>query len=302
MTDNLNYLAIDIGGTNIKYGIVDRAGRLIEKHSESTQTTGLSEFLNQLETIISRYIDGVKGVGISVPGKVDHHDETIYGGGALDFLNKINLPQKLNISVPMTVENDGKAAALSELWLGNLKGIKNGAAVVLGTGVGGGLILNGALFSGTHFQAGELSFLAYHSDLLMAHLEGSLGSAVGMISRVATALKLPDKHDGFKVFEAINRHDAIAWPIFESYAMTIALLIYNVQTVVDLQRYVIGGGISEQSIVAIEIKKAYQTLFARNEIVINTLTSVEIMPSKFGNDANLYGAIYHLLQTINDEV
>lgn len=298
---DLNYLAIDIGGTNVKYGIVNRAGQLIEKHSEPTQSVDLASFLQQLKVITAQYIHDVKGIGISVPGKVDHTDDTIYGGGALQFLDKINLPQMLKLSIPVAVENDGKSAALSELWLGNLKGVKNGAAIVLGTGVGGGLILNGELFSGTHFQAGELSFLSYHVDLPWQKMIGTLGSAVNMIERIATEINLPDKHNGLQVFEAINRHDEKAWPLFQAYVTEIALLIHNVQSVVDLQRYLIGGGISAQPIVATEIKKAYQKLFAHRQIIANTLTPAEIMSSKFSNDANLYGAIYHLLLVINDE-
>lgn len=102
---------------------------------------------------------------MAVPGKVDHHDETIYGGGALQFLDQVNLPAALQLAVPISVENDGKAAALAELWLGNLKNVQNGAAVVLGTGVDGGLILNGQLYAGSHFQAGELSFMVLDTDL-----------------------------------------------------------------------------------------------------------------------------------------
>lgn len=102
---------------------------------------------------------------MAVPGKVDHHDETIYGGGALQFLDQVNLPAALQLAVPVSVENDGKAAALAELWLGNLKNVQNGAAVVLGTGVGGGLILNSQLYAGSHFQAGELSFMVLDTDL-----------------------------------------------------------------------------------------------------------------------------------------
>ncbi|ADG40372.1 sugar kinase and transcription regulator [Leuconostoc kimchii IMSNU 11154] len=299
---NLNYLAIDIGGTNVKYGIVNRAGQLIERHSEPTQSENLTVFLAQLQHIINRYAKTIKGLGISVPGKVDHHDETIYGGGALTFLDKINLPKMLDIQVPVGIENDGKAAALAELWLGNLKGISNGAAIVLGTGVGGGLVLNGELFTGTHFQAGELSFLSYHSNMSFDHFEGSLGSAVKMIERVAVALNMPDKHDGLKVFEAINQRHEVAWPIFEAYVMEIGLLIYNVQTVVDLERCVIGGGISSQPIVTTEIEKAYHQLFERNTVVAQTLTKAEILPSHFSNDANLYGAIYNLLLKIDIKV
>lgn len=155
---------------------------------------------------------------MAVPGKVDHHDETIYGGGALQFLDQVNLPAALQLAVPVSVENDGKAAALAELWLGNLKNVQNGAAVVLGTGVGGGLILNGQLYAGSHFQAGELSFMVLDTDLSNPeHWLGSQGSAVRMIERIATVLGLPDKHDGKAVFEAINQGDRRALPIFSAY-------------------------------------------------------------------------------------
>lgn len=297
-----NYLAIDIGGTNLKYGLVNRAGTLIEKHSTPTVTTDLPAFMAQLTAIITQFQDQIKGVGISVPGKVVHQDETIYGGGALQFLDQVNLPAALQLTVPVSVENDGKAA-LAELWLGNLKGVQNGAAVVLGTGVGGGLILNGQLYAGSHFQAGELSFMALDTDLSDPnHWMGSQGSAVRMIERVATALGLPDSHDGYAVFEAINQGDRRALPQFLAYTQTIAHLIYNLQMVIDVERVVIGGGISAQPIVADQIQTAYRALLAQNAVIANVLTPIPILSSRFGNDANLYGAIYHLLMTINQEV
>lgn len=299
---SLNYLAIDIGGTNVKYGLIDHAGNLIEKNQQVTVSTSLEDFLAQMRAIIKPFANQIKGVGISVPGKVNHQDETIYGGGALTFLDKINLPQALNLAVPVTVENDGKAAALAELWLGNLHDVKNGAAVVLGTGVGGGLVLNGELFSGTHFQAGELSFITYDPKLQFENIQGFRGSAVRMIERVARELNLANQHDGLRVFEAINQRQGPAWDIFETYATEVALLIHNVQAVVDLERVVIGGGISAQAIVAETIKTVYDKMLASNPVFANTLTPVEITASKFANDANLYGAIYHLLLTINGEV
>ncbi|MGB2575638.1 ROK family protein [Leuconostoc citreum] len=300
---NRNYLAIDIGGTNLKYGIIDRAGRLIEKHSVTIEATDREAFLAQLSAIVTQYRDQIKGVGISVPGTVKHPDDTIYGGGALRFLDQVNLATVLNLPVPVSVENDGKAAALAELWLGHLKGVENGAAVVLGTGVGGGLIFNRQLYSGTHFQAGELSFLFDTRNLGdIHHSIGWRGSAVHMIERVASALNLADQHDGYAVFEAINKRDKIAWPLFEDYAKEIAHLIYNLQTIIDVDRIVIGGGISAQKIVTETIQSAYDEMFHSNEMVAAVLTPAEIRASKFANDANLYGAIYHLLLKINAEV
>ncbi|MCW0952840.1 ROK family protein [Weissella ceti] len=300
---SLDYLAIDIGGTNLKYGIVNRAGTLIEKHTTPTNEESLDAFVAQLKGIADEFKDRIKGVGISVPGKVDQNDGgTIHGGGVLQFLDEVNLPRLLDLDIPVAVENDGKSAALAELWLGTLNGVKDGAALVLGTGVGGGLIINGELYTGGHFQAGEVSLGSQSTSMTTESLVGRIGSAVMMVERVATALDLPDKHDGLAVFEAINAHDPVAWPIFEAYAEEIGLIIHNIQAIMDLDRFVIGGGISAQPIVVETINEAYMRIFNTHFAIRTTLTPPEILPSRFKNDANMYGAVYRLLLEVNQEV
>lgn len=195
-----------------------------------------------------------------------------------------------------------RVAALAELWLGQLKDVKDGMAIVLGTGVGGGLVLNGNLVYGTHFQAGELSFIFNQLEKGMDTSIGLNGSAVEMIKRIGTELKLPEIDDGLAVFEHINAGNPVAVDIFDAYAAEIALLIQNIQAIVDVQRIVIGGGISAQPIVAERIRDQYMTFFEGNEVVAGTLTPVEIVAGQFANDANLFGAIYHLLMELNQEV
>lgn len=119
---------------------------------------------------------------------------------------------------------------------------------------------------------------------------------------MATALDLPDKHDGLAVFEAINAHDPVAWPIFEAYAEEIGLIIHNIQAIMDLDRFVIGGGISAQPIVVETINEAYMRIFNTHFAIRTTLTPPEILPSRFKNDANMYGAVYRLLLEVNQEV
>ncbi|ETY72926.1 ROK family protein [Lactiplantibacillus fabifermentans] len=294
------YLVFDIGGTNIKYGIINRSGQLIEKHRFKTPTESLAAFLAPIQQLIDQYQGQYDGLAFSIPGKVRHPDEIIYGGGSLPFLDRQRLADHLSVptGVPVMVENDGKAAALAELWLGNLKDCQNGVALVLGTGVGGGLVLNGQLFSGSHFQAGELSFMLSDTDETMTGMLGLRGSAVAMIEQIATELKLVDHHDGLKVFEAINAGEPTAVKIFTAYCHTIALTIQNMQSVIDVERYVIGGGISAQPIVASTIRSEYLKLYHGLPIIETTLTAPAIMTGKFSNDANLYGALYHLLQSL----
>ena len=131
---------------------------------------------------------------------------------------------------------------------------------------------------------------------------GLNGSAVEMIKRIGTELKLPEIDDGLAVFEYINAGNPVAVDIFDAYAAEIALLIQNIQAIVDVQRIVIGGGISAQPIVAERIRDQYMTFFEENEVVAGTLTPVEIVAGQFANDANLFGAIYHLLMELNQEV
>lgn len=297
-----NYLAIDIGGTRIKYALINNSGTITEKFSQRTVKSNLDAFLKQLNDIIGKYSADIRGVGISVPGKVEHPVDTIIGGGALTFLDGVNLRTKLNLDIPVTLENDGKAAALAELWLGNFKNIDDGMMVVLGTGVGGGLILNGKLVYGKHYQAGELSFLfTKFKDGTQTSI-GKTCSAVEMIKEIGIKLGLKDIDDGMTVFEHINNNDPVAIEIFDKYAMEIALLIQNIQAMVDVQRIVIGGGISAQDITVKRINEKYMEFFNETAMVKDTLTPVEIMPAKFYNDANLYGAIYHLLMTMNEEI
>ena len=259
-----NYLAIDVGGTRLKVGLIDRAGNIIEKYNERTVTTGLPEFLVQLHQVIDRYAGQIRGVAFSVPGKVAHPTDTIKGGGALTFMDGVNLRDELQLDLPVAVENDGKAAALAELWLGELNDVADGMAIVLGTGVGGGLVLNGELVYGTHYQAGELSFIFGQIETGMETSIGLHGSAVEMIKRIGTQLQLPEIDDGLTVFEHINAGEPAANEIFDAYANQIALLIQNIQAITDIQRIVIGGGISAQPIVAERIREKYLAFFNGN--------------------------------------
>lgn len=293
------YLSIDIGGTNIKYALMDGAGKILEKGTEPTPNGGLPQFMAMLTEVVKRYADQIKGVAVAAPGKVGADHGTIHFGGALPFLDGLDLRKALAgvFDGPIVVENDGKAAALAELWLGNLKGIQNGAAIVLGTGIGGGVILDGRLLYGSHQQAGEFSFMSSHYDepQFIKAAAGSTGSAVRMVRTIGTVAQLADPGDGHAVFELVNAQKEPAWTIFKEFAQRIAALILSIQAVVDVDRYVIGGGISAQPIVVTQINQAYSDLLKENEIIEKTLTRPEIVTAKFQNDANLFGALYSYL-------
>ncbi len=133
------YLSIDIGGTNLKYALIDEKGHILEKDSVKTDAKNLTAFMENMYEVIDSYQDQFEGIAICAPGKIDTENKIIYFGGALKFLDGLNLQDALGdkYNVPVSVENDGKAAALSEQWLGELRRVDTGVAITLGTGVGG---------------------------------------------------------------------------------------------------------------------------------------------------------------------
>lgn len=294
------YLVFDIGGTDLKYAIINQAGTLIVVGKTPTIKTSLPAFIQSLQTIIDQYATAINGIAVSVPGKVQHPEETIQFGGMLPFLNGVKLADYLKTTVPIVVENDGKAATLAELWRGDLKAVNNGMVLVLGTAVGGGLVINHQLVRGSHDQAGELSFMSAGSTFAPTDMYGAKGSAVGMINAIASALGLPDQNDGPAVFQALTTGQATALAIFNRYCQQIAGLIQNVQTVVDVDRFVIGGGIAAQPLVAATINQAFDQLRADSPMIEHTLTRPEIVTSRYHGQANLFGALYQLLLTTEE--
>lgn len=297
------YLSVDIGGTNIKYGLLNRSGNLMV-HTTIKTPQNITGFMQCIEKIVQENLEEIRGIAISVPGKVDTESGTIYYGGSLPFLDGLCLKQRLEdeFELPVAVENDGKSAALAELWLGSLKQVNNGAVLVLGTGVGGGIVLNHQLFRGSHFQAGELSFMSTSDRTrTLDDLLGWSGSAVKMIEHCAAVLDLEDLHDGLGVFEHINNHDERVFTIFNEYCDAVATMILNVQSVVDLQCFAISGGISSQSILVDTIQQSYSKIAESIPLIDQQFQTPQIVQAHFKSDANLYGALYNLLLSLDTE-
>ena len=296
-----NYLSIDIGGTNVKYAELNNAGNIIEQGKIKT-SHDKEQFLKNIDRIVAKYVKkGIKGIAFCAPGKIAH--TKIHFGGALPFLDGIDFAVRYKkYDIPVTVINDGKASVLAENWLGSLKDMQNCAAITLGTGVGGGIIVNGKMLNGAHFQAGELSFLQLNmKEPGFDGFAGGYASAVQMIKNVNEAIENDDETDGLAAFEAINNGNEKAKKIFDEYCKRIAAIIIDIQAVVDLDAIAIGGGISAQPIVIQGINQAYDQVLADNELIRKTFTRPKIVEAKFKNGANLYGALYNLFIHVNGE-
>lgn len=297
----MNYLGIDVGGSAIKYALIDYTGSIVEKKQRVTPND-LTDFLETFSSIIQSYHDQIKGVGISLPGKIDTKKGVVYFGGALTYLHEYPLKKYIEETHGITcaLSNDGKAAVLAEWWIGNLKDCSHGAVIVLGTGIGCGLILDNKLCQGSNFQAGEISFLANMAgELSLEQLIGVKGSAVGFVQSGAALLNMDDQYDGKTVFDELVKGENVALKkLFVDYCQLIARMIINLQVTLDLDKLVIGGGISAQPILIQEIKHQYRSVRKQLPLLEMNFKEISIEACLYGNEANLLGAVYNLLLSI----
>lgn len=287
------YVVIDIGGSFIKYAHMNGAGEIVYRNQTATPLTGLDDLSNKLFEIVDQCGD-MKGVAISCPGTVNPETGIVYKGGSLPFLDKVNLKEIIQsrYHIPTSVENDGKSAALAEFWLGSIKDVTNGIVLVLGSGIGGGIIINKSLYRGSHLSSGEVSFIINHvnRDTNESALFGFECSAVLMVKKLAGMLGMPEETSGKDIFPHIRKENKHVWGVFKKYCKNLAVQVINLQYIFDPEKIAIGGGISAQPIVVEQVKKEAEALLKGNTF---HYAQPNIVTATFKNDANLYGALYH---------
>lgn len=296
----MTILAIDFGGTQVKSALVSEEFAL----EKSLPTQSSPQTLNQTLDVIDYLVTSVKvaltGIAISVPGTVDTDEGVIYHGGLLRFFHGFRIKDILEAKyhLPVTALNDGKAAALGELAMGHLQGVTNGAALVLGSGLGGGLIINGKLFQGSHFQAAELTFLlpVQMEKVNPSQMRGTALSAVGFITRVNEVLGNADLKDGREAFKEINARNEAVYPIFEAYCRSLAITILNLQSILDMEIFVLGGGISAQPVLIEEVNRQFDKVRHEIDFIGKIIKRPKIVACHHHNGANFIGAAYFLKQ------
>lgn len=156
------YLLIDIGGTFIKYSLTDAHAQKVSGGKVPTPLTGMDDLLATIEGFAAPWKGQFEGCAVSMPGRIDTKRGIAHTGGILSgFMWEQPFASLLeqSLGVPVVIANDGKCAAAAEAWTGSLAGVDNGLVLVLGTGIGGGIILNGRVYMGSHSAAGEVSNL-----------------------------------------------------------------------------------------------------------------------------------------------
>ncbi len=298
---------VDLGGTTVKLGLFDMEGSVLDKWEIPTRKEENGEKIlpdiadsvkNQMR---ERALDAadVEGLGIGVPGPVDSAG-TIYKAANLGWGVR-NINRELGGLTGLTVRagNDANVAALGEMWKGGGQGHRNLVAVTLGTGVGGGIIVDGQLLAGATGAGGEIGHIHVcddEPDVCGCGNHGCLeqyASATGVVRLAKRALAQSDEESVLRsgelsaksVFDAVKAKDALAVRVAEQFGEYLGRGLAAVACVVNPEVFVIGGGVSKAGPVLLEyIKKYYEPyVFHGSRNAAFTLATL-------GNDAGIYGA------------
>lgn len=296
----MKYLVFDVGGTAIKYALMTEKLDFLDKGKVKTPRTCLDDFIKVIGEIYDRYKNEIKGMAFSLPGMLDSKTGYAYTAGSLEYYSNMNIVDILNkrCKTKITIENDGKSAALAELWQGNLKDCNDGVVILFGTGVGGGIIKDRKLLKGKHFFSGEFSFMSINSSLKENEYNnswGHLNGSDGLLDEFAKVKNLNrDEVDGITFFSSVNNGDKEALEILDKFTCIAAHSIINIHCILDVEKYLIGGGISEQPILLEYIKKNIDKF--HDELEYDFPKPI-IGTCKFRNDSNLIGALYNFLDS-----
>lgn len=298
---------VDVGGTTIKMGLFDLEGNVLDKWEIKTRTENggvnvLPDIAEAIKAKISEKSiakEDVVGVGIGVPGPVDDKG-VVYKCVNLGW-GVLNINEELGrlLDMPVKGGNDANVAALGEMWKGGGQGFESIVVVTLGTGVGGGIIMNGKILTGAKGAAGEIGHIHVDDDEKDVCGCGNTGcleqfaSATGVVRLANRALASTDKKTVLKVgevsakdvWDAVKAGDEVAIEIAEEFGQYLGKGLAAVACVINPEAFVIGGGVSKAGTILLDyIRKNY------TPYVFHASRDVQFTLATLGNDAGIYGA------------
>ena len=306
---------IDAGGTTVKMGLFTTEGELLDKWEIPTRKEdGGAYILNDVAASVEAKLaekniakDDVAGAGIGVPGPtLDTGYVSICVNLGWKDKNPANELSEL-LSIPVKAGNDANVAALGEMWKGGGEGYLDVVLLTLGTGVGGGIIINGEIAPSHRGVGGELGHITVNPDEEATCNCGNHGcleqyaSATGVV-RIAKKLLAASKEESSlrtletvtakDVFDAAKAGDHLAVEAVEVLGKYLGLVVANVALTVDPDVFVIGGGVSKAGQVLIDVITKYYHKFAK---IIGD-NKAKVVLAKLGNDAGIYGAARMVLK------
>ena len=299
---------VDLGGTTVKIAYFDETGNMISKWEIPTVTADCgSRILPDIAASIREFrekngiaAESLLGVGIGVPGPVDAKGNVNrcvnLGWGTFN----INKELSALTGLPVTAGNDANVAALGEFWKGGGQGCDNMVFVTLGTGVGGGIVIEGKLLHGAHGSGAEIGHLVLNRDETVPCNCGKRGcveqycSATGIVRMAKLALEASDEDSALRrlsnltckdIFDAGKQGDRLALQVLDKYYAYMGEFLADVCCVVNPEVVVLGGGVSKAGDVLLDGLKPYF-----NKYVFHAASNVKFTLAALGNDAGAYGA------------
>ncbi len=307
------YVGIDLGGTNTKIGLLDEDGNILFSTIVKTESEqGFEKTIERLSNILKIQVSNlnisfkdVAGVGLGVPGPVAK-------GRIVKFWANFPWPVNVDLAaefekhlgVPVKVDNDVNVITLGEMWKGGGRGYKNVLGLAIGTGIGGGVVVNGKLVSGKNGAGGEVGHIKVERDgkLCGCGQEGcweAYASATGLVREAKSRLTVNKNNllyertkdrevEAKDIFDAARDGDEFSLNLVDYEAEFIALGIGNLLNVLDTDVIVVGGGIALAGDILFD--KINEKL--RKYAMLSTLEGLKIVQAELGNDAGIYGAAY----------
>lgn len=308
------YVGIDLGGTNIVAGVVNEDYNIIATAKVKTNCPRPSEDIADdmakvaLEAInkSGKLLSDIKWIGIGSPGTVNSETGVIEYSNNLGFkdFNIVKRIQK-TIDKPVFIENDANAAAYGEFVAGSAKGAKDAVAITLGTGVGGGIIIGGKIYSGFNFAGAEIGHTVIEADgpQCTCGRKGCFevfSSATGLIrmtkeemekdkSSLMWEMSKDEGVTGRIAFDALKKGDKSAKIVCDKYIKYLAIGLTNTINIFQPEILCIGGGVcNEGDALLVPVKE----IVAREVYTRNSKRNTEIVIASLGNDAGIIGAAF----------
>ena len=300
---------VDVGGTTCKIGLFDMSGIKLESWEIPTDLSDNgSAILDDIAAAVLGKMEergipkeDVQGIGLGVPGPVGR-DGTVFkcvnlGWGVFNVENALS--ERTGLAV--RAGNDADVAAMGEMWQGGAAGRQDVVMITLGTGVGGGVIINGKMVAGHHGAAGEIGHIIIDPDETdtcgcgkRGHLE-QYASATGIVRMAMGQLaaeKRPTVLTGIEpltakdIFDAAKGGDAVALELVDRLCGILAIAMADISNVADPEVYVIGGGVSRAGAILVDgIRRHFV------ERAFHACENTEIVLAVLGNDAGIYGCV-----------
>ena len=309
MTGNELYIGIDLGGTNIKGGLVTGAGQILEEKNVPTEVSGgVEHVLSRMAGVIRYLIQSagkipVKGAGIGFPGQLSVKKGLYFSGPNLPGWNNVPVVFELEkrVGIPVVIDNDANLAALGEYAFGGGKGVSEMLLVTLGTGVGGGIILNGQLYHGVTDAAGEIGHTSIHMEgwrcacgragCLEAYV-GTQGILRRLKERLETGVESVLRKQPFETITPKDigmagvAGDAVAVQVLKETGEILGFGLANLANILNIEKTVIGGGIANAG--ALILRPAAESLHRESLPVVSQ--GCTLVKAELGNKAGLVGA------------